>query len=63
MLDESICQFRGVGSILSFLFYCCWKILLTNTADPDQTPLYVASDLDLHCLPMTLLRGFQVRKS
>ena len=47
MLDESICHFRGVGSILScFFFYFLWKILFAN---------YVASDLGLPCLPMTIL--------
>ena len=35
--------------------------MLANNEDPDQTPHNVASDLGLHCLPMTLLRGFQVR--
>ena len=30
------------------------EILLANTVDPDQTPHYVASDLGLHCLPITL---------
>ena len=45
MLDESICTFRGVG----------WKILLANNVNPDQTPHYVAPDLGLHRLPMTLL--------
>ena len=30
----------------------CWQ----NSVDPDQTPHYVASDLGLHCLPVTLLR-------
>ena len=30
--------------------------MLANSADPDQMPHYVASDLGLHCLPMTLLR-------
>ena len=40
--------------------FCCfysifsWKILLTNNVDPDQMPHYVASDLGLHCLSMTL---------
>ena len=29
--------------------------LLENNADPDQMPHDVASDLGLHCLPMTLL--------
>ena len=26
-----------------------------NSEDPDQTTLSAASDLDLHCLPVTLL--------
>ena len=29
------------------------KILLANNVDPDKTPHNVASDLGLHCLPMT----------
>ena len=49
MLDKSVCHFRGVGSVLSLLFYVCWKILLANNVDPDQTS---ESDLGLHCLPM-----------
>ena len=56
MLDESVCHFRGVGSILLLLFYFGWKILLANNVDPDQTPYYVVSDLGLHCLPITLIR-------
>ena len=55
MLDESIFHFRGVGSILS-LFYFWWKITLANNVDPEQTLHPVASDLDLYCLPMILLR-------
>ena len=30
-------------------------MLLENSLDPDQMPHDVASDLGLHCLPMTLL--------
>ena len=30
--------------------------LLANSGDPDQTPHSAASDLGLHCLPVTLLR-------
>ena len=56
ILDESNCHFRGVGSILLLLFYFLWKILLANTVDPDQMPHYVAIDLGLHCLLVTLLR-------
>ena len=33
-----------------------WKILFTNNEDPDQRPHYVASDLDLYCLPMNLIQ-------
>ena len=51
-----VCHFRGVGCILSLLFYFIFKILLANNVDPDQMPHYVESDLDLHCLPMTLLQ-------
>ena len=29
--------------------------ILANSEDPDQTPHAVASDLGLHCLPITLL--------
>ena len=47
--------FRGVRSILSFLFYFWWKILLANNADPDQMSHDVASDLGLQYLPATLL--------
>ena len=48
MLDESTCQFRTVGSILSILFFFLWKILVANNVDPNQTPHDVASDLGLH---------------
>ena len=30
--------------------------LFANSGDPDQTPDSAASDLGLHCLPITLLR-------
>ena len=56
MFDKSICHFRGAGSILWLLFYFKANILLANSVNPDQTPRYVASDLGLHCPPMTLLR-------
>ena len=29
--------------------------LFANSEDPDQTSHYAASDLGLHCLPVTLL--------
>ena len=30
-------------------------VLNANSVDPDQTPRSAASDLGLHCLPMSLL--------
>ena len=56
MLGKSICHFRGARSILLLLFYFLWKILSVNSEDPDQMPHYVASDLGLHCLLITLLQ-------
>ena len=38
---------------LSIIFFFGWEILLANNVDPDQVPHDVASDLSLHCLPMT----------
>ena len=42
---------------VSSLFRCFNSILMenpiSNNVDPDQMPHYVASDLGLHCLPMT----------
>ena len=35
--------------------------LFANRGDPDQTPHSAASDLGLHCLPVTLLRVFRLQ--
>ena len=43
-----MCHFMGVGSVLMENPVC--------NVGPDQTPHHVASDLGLHCLPLTLLR-------
>ena len=42
--------------ILSLLFCLLIEnpVLLANDVDHDQTPHYVASDLGLHCLPLTM---------
>ena len=32
-----------------------------NSGDPDQTPRFAASDLGLHCLPITLLGVFRLQ--
>ena len=58
-LDESICHFKGVR-VLCILFsyhFILIEIPVTklciNSANPGQMP---CSDLDLHCLPMSLLQ-------
>ena len=33
--------------------------LFANSGDPGQTPRSAASDLGLHCLPVTLFGGLQ----
>ena len=35
--------------------------LFANCGDPDQMPCSAVSDLGLHCLPITLLRVFQLQ--
>ena len=56
MLDESVCDFRVSGQFCCFNSIFWQKILLVDNEDPDQMPHYVASDLGLLCLPMTLLQ-------
>ena len=52
-MDESISSFKGVWCTFSFLFCFEWIFLLANSEDPEQTPRSAASDLGLHCLPMS----------
>ena len=35
--------------------------LFANSGDPDQMPHSVASDLGLHCLPITILLVYQLQ--
>ena len=35
--------------------------LFANSGDPDQTPHSAASDLGLHCLPITLSQGSRLQ--
>ena len=46
----------GVSCLFCSFYSILMEILLANNVDPDQMPNYVASDLGLHCLPMTLSR-------
>ena len=56
MLDESICHFRSVRSILSLSFYLVWKTLLANSVDPEQMPHYGSA-----MFAYDLFMDFQVR--
>ena len=43
------------GGIFSFLFKSSKKLLFANSVKkPDQMPHFAASDLLLHCLPITV---------
>ena len=56
LLDRFISNSRGIWfvfSVLSFIIEI--HVLNANSVDPDQMPHSVASDLGLHCLPMSLL--------
>ena len=58
----SISSRRGVW--LFFVLFPCFieiPVFNANSEGPDQTPRSAASDLDLHCLPMSLLRDAQQR--
>ena len=52
-LDRSISVLMDVGWYFSFAFKFKYNILLANSEDSGQTPRYAASDLGLHCLPMS----------
>ena len=54
MLDESV--ILGVlGLFFTFILFLTEYPVSISVA-PDKMPHYVASDLGLHCLPMSLLR-------
>ena len=45
----------GVRSVSSLSFYFLIENHISKQWRPNQMPIYVVSDLDLHCLPLTLL--------
>ena len=55
--DMSISYIRGVWLVFLLLLSCFVEIseLNANSVEPDQTPRSAASDLDLQCLPVSLL--------
>ena len=46
---------EGVSGYFLTLPYLKKIVFNANSVDPDQTPRSAASDLGLHCLPMSLL--------
>ena len=58
-LDVCICRFSGVLFRLVYYIYFISRrnthLSNENSADSDQTPQHAASDLSLHCLPISLL--------
>ena len=53
-LDQSISSRRVPGYFLLLPCFIEILILNANSVDPDQTPHSAASDLGLHCLPVSL---------
>ena len=45
--------FKGCWVVFSFLFKFSEELLFASSREPDQTPCLAASDLVLHCLPIT----------
>ena len=54
-LDRSISSKRVSGKCLLLPWFTEIPVLNANSVDPDQTPGSAASDLGLHCLPMSHL--------
>ena len=52
-LDGSISSRSGVLLVLQLLCVAYIPVCYANSVDPDQTPRSAASDLGLHCLPMS----------
>ena len=54
-LDQSISGLRDVWSVLLLPSFSEMPVINANSVDPDQMPHSAASDLGLHCLPMSHL--------
>ena len=53
---KSSVSILGTAGYEVYIFLKKKAKLFANSGDPDQTPHSAASDLGLHCLPVTLLR-------
>ena len=59
---ECYIRIIGVSGLLNFNYFHLnlkrnTQLCNANSVDPDQTPRVAASDLGLHCLPVSHLRG------
>ena len=48
-----------MSGYMTWIFLKKMVELFANSEDPDQMPHSAASDLGLHCLPVTQFRGLQ----
>ena len=55
-LDKLISSLKGVWLVLIITMFFGMSIVNANNVDPDQTLRSAASDLGLHCLPLSHLR-------
>ena len=55
ILEESIFDFRYIRLYDVDILKDKWVEIFANSGDLDQMPLSAASDLGLHCLPVTRL--------
>ena len=60
-LDRSISYIRGIWLVLLLSCFVEISDLNANGVDPDQMLHSAASDLGLHCLPMSLLWGARLK--
>ena len=54
-LNQSISSLRVSGQFLLLQCFIGMRVFHANSENPDQTPRSAASDLGLHCLPMSYL--------
>ena len=54
-LDQSISSLSSVWLVVLLLCFIEMPVINANSVDPDQTPRSAASDLGLHCLPVSHL--------
>ena len=54
-LDRSISTSRGIFLVFIIMLFRDISVFHADIVDPDQMPHSVASDMGLHCLPMSCI--------